>query len=317
MAKPSTRSGSGSAADAPPRYRGRFAPSPTGLLHLGSLVAALGSFLDARSRGGEWLVRIEDLDPLRTVSGVADAILSALDACGLHWDGSVHYQSQRTAAYAAALDRLIEQGLAYPCACSRKEIAAHGLAGIEGPVYPGTCRAGLPPGRTARAWRVGTDNDEVAFVDRVQGHRAQRIATAVGDFVVRRADGVHAYQLAVVVDDAWQGITDIVRGADLIASTPRQIHLQHLLGAPSPRYAHLPLVLDATGRKLSKSDAAHPLDPRDPLPALLRAWRFLGQPPLETAPANPAEFLEMATRVWAIERAAHQDRRRIAARQAE
>ncbi|WP_242464320.1 tRNA glutamyl-Q(34) synthetase GluQRS [Thiococcus pfennigii] len=278
-------------------------------MHFGSLVAALASFLDARRRGGEWLVRIEDLDPPRTVAGAADRQLATLEALGLRWDGPVLYQSTRTAAYAAALDALIARGLVYPCGCSRKEIAAHGLAGLEGPRYPGTCRDGLPPGRAPRAWRFATRPGPIDFVDRIQGPRHQDLANAIGDFVVRRADGIHAYQLAVVVDDAWQGITNVVRGADLIDSTPRQIALQQALGLSTPTYAHVPLVVDGAGRKLSKSDAAQPVDPRDPLPALLRAWAFLGQAPLEPRPASAAELLERAVAGWDIARVPRRPRR--------
>ncbi|AGA91031.1 glutamyl-queuosine tRNA(Asp) synthetase [Thioflavicoccus mobilis 8321] len=271
-------------------------------MHFGSLVAAFASFVDARHRGGEWLVRIDDLDPPRTVAGAAERQLETLHAFGLHWDGPVVYQSTRTAAYAVALDELIAQGLVYPCGCSRKEIAAHGRAGLEGPIYPGTCRGGLPAGRAPRAWRFATQPGQVRFDDRIQGARSQDLAATVGDFVVRRADGIHAYQLAVVVDDAWQGITDIVRGADLVDSTPRQIALQRALALPTPTYAHVPLVLDPAGRKLSKSDAALPADPDDPLPALMRAWFFLGQAPLLPRPTSQIELLERAVASWDIAR---------------
>ena len=205
-------------------YRGRFAPSPTGPLHFGSLVAALGSFLDARRHGGEWLVRMEDLDRQREVPGAADHILRTLDAFGFAWDGPVLRQSDRTAAYAEALDQLRRAGLLFACACSRAEIARRGRPGPEGRIYPGTCRAGLPTGHHARALRIRIDGAAVGFQDRFQGHIRQDLEQEVGDFVVRRADGVHAYQLAVVVDDAHQRITQVVRGADLVLSTPRQIY---------------------------------------------------------------------------------------------
>src|SRR5689334_5109936 len=223
------------------RYRGRFAPSPTGPLHFGSLVAAVGSFLEARTRGGEWLVRMEDLDPPRVVSGAADDILETLNSCGMEWDGKVVYQHARHDAYHGALHRLRGKRLVYPCACSRREMADSAIAGVEGLVYPGTCRAGLPAGKTARALRIGTRGARVEFDDALQGHIAHDIERDFGDFVLYRADDVFAYQLAVVVDDAEQGITDVVRGADLLASTPRQIYLQRLLGLPLPRYAHLPV----------------------------------------------------------------------------
>ena len=281
-------------------YRGRFAPSPTGQIHFGSLVAAVGSFLDARHQGGIWLVRMEDLDRTREVPGAASAILRTLDAFGLHWDGTVIYQSARTAAYAEALDRLDALGLIYPCGCSRSEIAAAGLTGPEGPIYPGTCRQGLAPDRRTRSQRLRVPPGEAAFVDRIQGPTTQDVARAVGDYVLRRADGIHAYQLAVVVDDGAQGITDVVRGADLTASTPRQILLQRALGLPSPTYAHVPLVLDPLGRKLSKSDAAAPVDPADPLPVALLSLRHLGQALPPETPADPAELWQWAIPRWNI-----------------
>jgi glutamyl-Q tRNA(Asp) synthetase len=281
-------------------YRGRFAPSPTGPIHLGSLVAAVGSFLDARHWGGTWLVRMEDLDRTREVFGAADAILSTLDAFGLHWDGPVVYQSTRTPAYTEALDRLRALGLIYPCGCSRSDIATAGLTGPEGPIYPGTCRQGLAPGRRGRSLRLRVPPGETAFLDRIQGPTAQDVARTIGDYVVRRADGIHAYQLTVVVDDAAQGITDVVRGADLTASTPRQVLLQQALGLPSPAYAHLPLMLDCQGRKLSKSDAAAPVDPSNPLPTALLALRHLGQALPPERPVDPAELWRWAIPHWDI-----------------
>jgi glutamyl-Q tRNA(Asp) synthetase len=261
-----------------PSYTGRFAPSPTGPLHFGSLIAAVGSFLEARCRGGGWLVRIEDLDPPREVPGAADRILRQLEAYGLHWDGEVVYQSRREPHYLDALARLRQAGRAYDCGCSRREIAAVGLEGTDGPIYPGTCRGGLPVGREARTVRLLTDDRVVEFRDRVQGPIRQRLDSEVGDFVVRRADGLFAYQLAVVVDDAAQGITEVVRGADLLASTPRQVFIQGLLDLPTPSYLHLPVAVAADGQKLSKQSQAPALPLDDPLPALREALRFLGQP---------------------------------------
>lgn len=282
-------------------YRGRFAPSPTGALHFGSLIAAVASFADARAHRGEWLVRMEDLDRPREVPGAADDILRTLHAFGLHWDGSPVYQSRRTDAYAAALARLTALGLTYPCACSRTEIAQGGGEGIEGPIYPGTCRNGLPAGRSARSIRLRTPPAEVSFRDRIQGDQAQDVAAQVGDFVLRRADGIHAYQLAVVVDDAWQGIDQVVRGADLLASTPRQILLQRALGLPQPAYAHIPVAVDSAGLKLSKTLASAPVDPADPLPALRRVWAWLGQPAVPVG-QSPTDFWLHAIRLWHIER---------------
>jgi glutamyl-Q tRNA(Asp) synthetase len=285
------------------RYRGRFAPSPTGPLHFGSLVAAVGSFLEARTRGGEWLVRMEDLDPPRVVPGAADDILRALEACGLQWDGSVAYQSVRGDAYHAALHRLRQAGRVYPCACSRREIADSAVAGTEGPVYPGTCRRGVADSRTARAQRLDTRDAAVAFEDALQGKIACRLEQEYGDFVLYRADGVYAYQLAVVVDDAEQGITDVVRGADLLGSTPRQIYLQQLLGLPQLRYGHLPVAVNERGEKLSKQTLAAPVDPARPLPALLATLSFLGQqPPPGLTRSSVASFWKWAVAHWRLDR---------------
>ena len=257
---------------------GRFAPSPTGPLHFGSLVAALASWLDARAAGGRWLVRIEDLDRTRARPGAADDILRALERLGLGWDGEVAYQSRRTELYEIALQKLSDR--CYWCGCSRREISdsSLGLAADGAVIYPGTCRGGLPAGRPRRALRVRVDDAPVRFVDRVQGPCEQVLSREVGDFVLRRADGAFAYQLAVVVDDAEQGVTDVVRGADLLDSTARQIYLQRLLGLPTPRYLHAPVVLTAAGEKLSKQTGAQPLDLARPQAEIGRALAFLGQP---------------------------------------
>ena len=235
-------------------YVGRFAPSPTGPLHFGSLVAALASWLDARAAEGRWLVRIEDLDPPRAVPGAADEILRTLDRLGLGWDGPVLYQSRRSASYEAALESLDT----YWCGCTRREIAdsSIGRATDGAQIYPGTCRTGLAPGKTPRALRLRTGGEEIAFTDRVQGPQRQILEREIGDFVLLRADGQFAYQLAVVVDDAEQGVTDVVRGADLLDSTPRQIFLQRLLGYPMPRYLHVPAAVNQAGEKLSKQTGA-------------------------------------------------------------
>lgn len=271
----------------PSRYRGRFAPSPTGDLHAGSLLAALGSWLLARQADGEWLVRVEDVDAPREVPGAAQRQLEALAAFGLHPDGPVVYQSQRGALYRAALDKLLASGEAFTCHCSRTALAAS--QGIHR-----HCVATAPRPDPAVRLRV-PDGAVVDFVDAIQGPQRQDVAHDVGDFVLLRADGCWAYQLAVVVDDAEQGINDVVRGADLLDSTARQILLQRALGLPQPRYAHLPLVVDAQGRKLSKSDVAHPVDPGNPLPALAAAWRTLGQSlDAVVAAADVAAFLGAA-----------------------
>ncbi|MGY1459087.1 tRNA glutamyl-Q(34) synthetase GluQRS [Luteimonas sp. A534] len=251
--------------------RGRFAPSPTGALHFGSLLAAFGSWLAARSAGGEWLVRMEDVDAAREVPGAGAAQLRTLAAFGLAHDGPVAYQSRRGDLYAAALQRLLEAGLAFQCHCSRSDVAAAG--GVHR-----ACRPGAQRPDPAVRLRV-PDGSRKAFDDAVHGRISQDVDREVGDFVLRRADGWWAYQLAVVVDDADQGITDVVRGADLLDSTPRQLLLQRALGLPRPRYLHLPLVLDDDGHKLSKSRASLPVDAADPVPALRIAWHALGQDP--------------------------------------
>jgi len=286
---------------APNGSRGRFAPSPTGPLHFGSLVAALGSYADARAAGGSWLVRIDDLDRAREVPGAADDILRTLERFGLLWDETVVYQRRRTDAYAQALGHLNEHGWTFPCACSRSEIASLGRPGTEGPIYPGTCRNGLPAGRRPRSQRLRIDDAQIAIDDRIHGHIVQQLAADVGDFVLRRADSTHAYQLAVVVDDAAAGIDSIVRGADLLMSTPRQVHLQRLLGLPQPNYAHLPVVVDDHGRKLSKTLSSAPVDPDHPLPTLLRVWRFLGQAPLPDTVDSVQTFWQQALPAWRLE----------------
>ena len=286
-----------------PNYRGRFAPSPTGPLHFGSLVAAVGSYLDARTQGGDWLLRMEDVDTPRNVPGAAAGILATLEAYGFEWDGPVLYQSTRFDAYAEALQRLIDSGLVYGCACSRKEIAnSGGHPAIDGGLaYPGTCRNGLPAGRSARAWRLRVSKEAIGFVDCLQGAVTQHLESDVGDFVLRRADGLFAYQLAVAVDDEFQAISEIVRGADLLASTPRQIWLQRCLGYATPRYAHLPVASNAAGEKLSKQTLAPALDSRQAGPMLVRALAFLGQTvPTELAGAPPTEVWAWAHAYWSF-----------------
>lgn len=251
-----------------PSRCGRFAPSPTGPLHFGSLVAAFGSFLHARASGAGWRVRIEDIDTPRTVPGAAGMQLEALRQFGLEWDGEVVWQSRRQALYRDALTTLQRGGALFACHCTRSE--------LDGRLHHG-CVSQRRDGPFAL--RVRAPDQWIGFTDAVRGPQRQNLAREVGDFVVRRADGLIAYQLAVVVDDADQGITEVVRGADLIDSTARQIHLQRLLGLPTPSYAHLPLALDPQGHKLGKSQQALALDTGQPLPALRAAWAFLGQPP--------------------------------------
>lgn len=282
-------------------YRGRFAPSPTGPLHFGSLVAAVGSYLDAKHHHGTWLVRIEDLDTPRCLPGMADDILDTLGHFGLHSDEPVIYQSQRTAAYKATFETLKNRGIAYPCCCTRKEISDSALHGIEGLIYPGTCRNGLPPGRQARAWRVKINKNHLIFNDIINGEIHQSLADEIGDFVIKRADGLFAYQLAVVVDDAFQNITHIVRGADLLASTARQIYLQQLLGFNTPTYLHLPVALNEAGEKLSKQTLAEPVNKLRPVETLLNVLKFLKQnPPPGLADCDVKTILDWAIEHWDI-----------------
>ena len=336
-----------------PTYRGRFAPSPTGPLHFGSLATAVGSYLDAKHHHGTWLVRMEDLDTPRCVPGAADGILRTLEAFGLYWDDvgralpaiektmsgkarpTVMHQSQRSNAYEEALQHLQAINAIYPCCCTRKEISDSALHGIEGPVYPGTCRNGIPAGREGRAWRVRTDDRLVEFNDALQGGHpdtvrvsgecgrggpaaapasgcfavtcrsriTQHLESEIGDFVVKRADGLFAYQLAVVVDDAFQGITHVVRGSDLLYSTPRQIYLQQLLGFTTPAYMHLPVAVNAQGDKLSKQTLAPAITTDDIIATLIAVLEFLRQqPPAELLQGSVEEILGWAAAHWQPER---------------
>ena len=282
--------------------RGRFAPSPSGPLHFGSLIAAVASYCDARVAGGDWLVRIEDVDLPRARPGAERTILTALERCGFAWDGPVVRQSERGALYEDALERLRHHGDVYACACTRRELETVPIGAGGERVYPGTCRDGVPADRVqrnARAWRIRVGPARIDWRDRLQGPQSQDLARDVGDFVVQRADSLFAYQLAVVVDDDVQGITEVVRGADLIASTARQILLQRRLGCTTPSYLHVPIAVDAAGKKLSKQTHAAPI-PAAALPALVAAWRFLDQPlPSGSgAPATVAEFWQWAISAW-------------------
>lgn len=285
------------------RYIGRFAPSPSGPLHAGSLVAAMASYLDAKAHGGRWLLRMEDIDEARSAAGAAADIVHTLAALGMQWDGPIRVQSESLPDYQAACARL--DGLVYPCGCTRREIAdsGTGIAADGAAIYPGTCRTGLAPGKIARALRVrvpdaGTASEFIQFEDRWLGPQSQYLAREAGDFVLKRADGYWAYQLAVVVDDALQGVTHVVRGADLLESTARQIYLQRLLGYPVPSYLHVPLVCTAEGEKLSKQHGAQALDLQQPLVELQRAAGFLG---LGTIPATDvADFWLQAQQAWLL-----------------
>lgn len=284
------------------KYRGRFAPSPTGPLHFGSLVAAVGSYLDARFNHGDWLIRIEDLDRQREMPGAASGILHTLETLGMEWDGDVMYQSQRSEIYENAVDTLNKLGFIYPCNCSRKEIADSSIMGMSGPVYPGTCLRNSVPINKTHALRVRTDNDVIEFNDRLRGLYSQRLRYDIGDFVLRRADGMYAYQLAVVVDDAEQQITHVVRGMDLLNSTPRQILLQRLLGYATPSYLHLPVVTNALGEKLSKQTNAAPIDVSNALTQLAGALHFLGQePPIEITEGDISAFWQWAQKNWRVD----------------
>lgn len=282
----------------PPVYTGRFAPSPTGPLHAGSLIAALASYLDARAAGGRWLLRVEDLDPPRESPQAARAILQALETLGLHWDGEVLYQSTRHEAYREALEDLRARGLAFACDCSRQDVQD------AGGVYPGTCRERQDPpaGPHAMRCRVPEPGDPaglIVFDDRFQGRQDFDLGRDIGDFVIRRKDGLYAYQLAVVVDDAWQGVNQVIRGIDLLDSTPRQIHLQRLLRLPTPAYGHFPVIVNALGQKLSKQHFAAALELREPRRTLLRALRQLRQSPDPSlADGSCEDILRWAVEHW-------------------
>ncbi len=278
-------------------YRGRFAPSPTGPLHFGSLFTALAGYLEARSRGGQWHLRIEDLDTPRCVPGATDAILRTLERFGLHWDGEIVYQSRRREIYEAAIAKLRRDGWLYPCRCSRKDLEP------TGPVYPGHCRhRSIDPTRP-HALRIRVDSTPIVFHDRLQGRQVWRLTEQCGDFVVRRRDGIHAYQLAVVIDDAELGVTEVLRGSDLLDSTARQIHLQRRLGLATPAYCHIPVLVDRSGHKLSKQTGAPAVDGRDPGPTLFALLQRLRQnPPEELRQAPTATILDWAVGHWRLER---------------
>lgn len=285
-------------------YTGRFAPSPTGLLHIGSLLTAVASYADARSNGGKWLVRMEDLDPPREMPGAASHILHTLEAFGFEWDGEVAYQSRRYALYEETLCRLQTAGLVYPCHCSRKDWQAGARRGADGFVYNGRCRhPGQRPALQGKqpAWRIRVPDRVIGFSDGIVGGYTQNLTGDIGDFVLLRADGYWAYQLAVVADDTEQGITHIVRGQDLLVSTPRQIYLQQCLDVPTPQYAHLPLLTNAQGQKWSKQTLAPALDLNRREQLLRQVFRYLNLP---KAPETdrPAELLDWAVAHWDMDK---------------
>jgi len=283
-------------------YRGRFAPSPTGPLHFGSLVTALASYLEAKQHQGSWLLRIDDLDQARCIPGMDQILIRSLESLGFEWDEDITYQSSATKDYVDALQKLKQQSLIYACHCSRKIIAKSAKMGLEGPIYPDTCRNKHYPLDNKSALRLRTNDVTVSFTDKIRGKQFQNNHRDTGDFIVRRADGYFAYQLAVIVDDIQAKITDVVRGADLLFSSARQIYLYHLMGAPIPNYAHIPLVFGDDGKKLSKSDAAHPVDIGNPLASLLDAWHFLQQSPVDGRLQSLQEFWPWAVEKWQIDK---------------
>jgi len=291
------------------RYIGRFAPTPSGPVHLGTLLAAIGSFLQARSQQGLWHVRIDDIDPPREVAGAADSILRTLERYGLYWDGPVVYQSQRLDGYQAALDQLVEQEDVFSCACSRKDIEQVARSGPNGAIYPGTCRNGLGCGQQARAIRLRTEEISITVKDLVQGKFTLDIQNDVGDYVLRRADGLFAYHLATVVDDGLDGYTEIVRGQDLLSITPQQIYLQQRLGIPTPKYAHLPLLFGENGKKFSKRSGAQPVDDMPQCDVYRLMLETLGlKPPESLDLSNPEEALGWAIESWDLSAVPAKDR---------
>jgi len=289
-------------------YIGRFAPSPTGPLHFGSLIAAVASYCEAKTHQGKWLVRMEDLDKPREVKDAADTILHQLEAFGFEWNDTVLYQSQRSNFYADALETLKQKQLIYPCTCTRKEIADSSNAfGIDGVIYPGTCLQHTIKANAPIAWRIKTDNAKISFNDTIQGEISQNLSADIGDFILKRADGLFAYQLAVVVDDAAQGVTHIVRGADLLDSTPRQIYLQQLLGYSTPQYAHVPVASNVAGEKLSKQTLAKPITENDANHLIFETLNFLGQhPDANLKNASLSEIWGWAINHWDIKKVPRQ-----------
>ena len=281
------------------KYRGRFAPSPTGPLHFGSLIAATGSYLQAKTRGGEWYIRIEDIDIPRNVPGADDEILRSLDLLGFEWDGKASWQTQHLDDFEESLAVLVEEGHCFSCSCTRSQLMATAIHGKDGFIYPGTCRDNGMSQAANMAVRVRVNDKNISFKDTIQGNFSQNIAREIGDFVIKRADGFFAYQLAVVVDDAKQGITEVVRGTDLLGSTSRQIYLQQLLHLITPEYIHLPVAVNRQGQKLSKQTGASAINHDQPGTELFRALTFLGQsPPAELVLAEPGDIWQWAFQHW-------------------
>jgi len=291
----------------PQPYKGRFAPSPTGAVHFGTLLAAVGSYLQAKKNNGEWLIRMEDVDLTRKVEGTDTDILHTLEAFGFEWQGEVLYQSAQNEYYEEALQQLIEQSLVFPCTCTRKQLAETGSD-----IYPGSCRNHKLPEKAEHALRVFAQNIDIKFNDAIMGEQSQNMAQQCGDFIIKRRDDLFAYQLAVVVDDAMQGITEIVRGADLLDSTPRQIYLQQLLGYATPAYCHLPLAVDNNGNKISKSEGAAKIDIKNKEKLLCKTLNFLGQkPPTELSDCSINNIWQWAINNWDINTVPHNKRRPV------
>lgn len=299
--------------DTEPHYRGRFAPSPTGLLHFGSLVTAVGSYLQAKSQQGEWLLRIDDIDPPREQKGAAENILTTLEAFGFEWDGQVIYQSRNQLHYREAISQLCKQELAYPCSCSRAQIMKLNLSNENKHIYPGSCRNGVVSACSEPSIRLRTNPQQIEFIDMIQGKQSINLEKSQGDFILQRRDGYFSYHLASGIDDAEQGITEVVRGSDLLDCTPSQLHVQNSLHLDNPKYCHLPIVVNNTGQKLSKQSHAKPIKPENAIPLLYQSLAFLGQvPPSELLEASINETWQWAISHWQLKCVPAQNRQIVA-----